>query len=137
MRLQTHPGGANFYEAIFIARYAKDRWYGVAKGIFGERGFDILSGGDNAYYGGDIYRTEDDRISDNGNQLAQGNNASYHYGEVEAGYLVNPASNLKIYGQFIYRAINPEFDNFKIQDGTTTWLNIGIRTDISNWGFDR
>ncbi|WP_231959497.1 capsule assembly Wzi family protein [Nonlabens sp. Hel1_33_55] len=133
----AHPWGASFYEAIFIARYSKDRWYGIAKAILGERGFDFLANGDNAYYGGNIYRTEDDRIADNGNAVAQGNNAPFYYGELEAGYLINPASNLKVYGQFIYRNISPEIDNAVVQDATTTWFNFGIRTDISNWGFDR
>ncbi|PRP68001.1 capsule assembly Wzi family protein [Nonlabens agnitus] len=133
----AHPWGASFYEAILISRYTKDRWYGIAKAIIGERGFDILSNGDNAYYGGNIYRTEDDRIADNRNTLAQGNNAPFSYAELEAGYLINPASNLKVYGQFIYRNISPEIDNAVVQDATTTWFNFGIRTDISNWGFDR
>ncbi len=133
----AHPWGASFYEAILIARYTKDRWYGIAKGIVGERGFDVLSNGDNAYYGGNIYRTEDDRISDNGNEIGQGNNAPFLYGELEAGYLINPASNLKVYGQFIYRNISPDIDNAVVRDATTTWFNFGIRTDLMNWGFDR
>ncbi|WP_228547185.1 capsule assembly Wzi family protein [Nonlabens antarcticus] len=133
----AHPWGASFYEAILIGRYTQDRWYGIAKAIIGERGFDILANGDNAYYGGNIYRTEDDRIADNGNMVAQGNNAPFFYGELEAGYLINPASNLKVYGQFIYRNISPEVDNAVVQEATTTWFNFGIRTDIMNWSFDR
>jgi len=133
----AHPWGASFYEAIIIARYTKDRWYGIAKGITGKRGFDILSNGDNAYYGGNIYRSEDDRIADNGNEVAQGNTAAFFYGELEAGYVINPASNLKVYGQFIYRNIDPEVNNAVVQDATTTWFNFGIRTDIMNWSFDR
>ncbi len=133
----AHLWGASFYEAIFIARYTKDRWYGIAKAIVGERGFDILQDGDNAFYGGNIYRSEDDRIADNGNEIGQGNNASFAYGELEAGYLINPASNLKVYGQFIYRNMDPQFDNAVVQGATTTWFNFGIRTDISNWSFDR
>jgi hypothetical protein len=133
----AHPWGASFYEAILIGRYTKDRWYGIAKGIIGQRGFDILSGGDDAFYGGNIYRTEDDRIADNGNTIAQGNTAPFFYGELEAGYLINPASNLKIYGQFIYRNISPGIDTAVVQEATTTWFNFGIRTDIMNWSFDR
>lgn len=133
----AHPWGANFYEAIFIARYTKDRWYGIAKAIVGERGFDVLADGDNAFYGGNIFRSEDDRIADDGNFIGQGNNAPFTYGELEAGYLINPASNLKVYGQFIYRNIEPQIDNAVVQQATTMWFNFGIRTDISNWSFDR
>ncbi|AZQ45130.1 hypothetical protein EJ995_01105 [Nonlabens ponticola] len=133
----AHPWGANFYEAMLIGRYTLDRWYGIGQFIYGERGYDFLQGGDNAYYGGNIYRTEDDRIADDGNELAQGNTASIMYGRLEAGYLINPASNLKIYGQFIYRDMNPQVDNAQVQQATTTWFNIGLRTDIMNWSFDR
>jgi hypothetical protein len=133
----AHPWGASFYEAMLIGRYTKDRWYGIGQFIYGERGFDILQNGDDAYYGGNIYRTEDDRIADNGNEVAQGNTASFVYGRLEAGYIINPASNLKVYGQFIYRDIAPQLDNVVVQDATTTWFNFGIRTDIMNWSFDR
>jgi hypothetical protein len=133
----AHPWGANFYEAIFIARYTKDRWYGIAKAIYGKRGFDVLANGDTANYGGNIYRSEEDRISDIGNDIAQGNTTTYLFGHLEAGYVINPASRLKIFGQVIYRGTSPEFDNAVVRDESTLWLNVGIRTDIMNWSFDR
>lgn len=133
----AHPWGANFYEAILIARYTKDRWYGIAKGIYGKRGFDVLSNGDDAFYGGNIYRTENDRIRDVGNETAQGNTATYLFGHLEAGYVINPASRLKVFGQVIYRSMAPEFNNAVVRDESTLWLNVGIRTDIMNWSFDR
>ncbi len=133
----AHPWGANFYEAIFIARYTKDRWYGIAKAIYGKRGYDVLSNGDNAYYGGNIYRSENDRIRDLGNEVGQGNTTTFLFGHLEAGYVINPASRLKVFGQAIYRSTSPEFDNAVVRDESTLWLNIGIRTDIMNWSFDR
>ncbi len=133
----AHPWGANFYEAILIGRYTKNRWYGIAKAIYGERGYDILSNGDTAFYGGDIYRSEDNRVSDNGNELAQGNTSNFFYGHLEAGYVINPASRLKVFGQLIYRSQNPQFNNAVVQGESTMWLNIGLRTDIMNWSFDR
>ncbi len=133
----AHPWGANFYEAILIGRYTKDRWYGIAKAIYGERGYDVLANGNNAFYGGDIYRSEDSRISDNGNELAQGNTSNFFYGHLEAGYIINPASRLKVFGQVIYRSQNPQFNNSVVQGESTTWLNVGLRTDIMNWSFDR
>ncbi|WP_164510794.1 hypothetical protein [Nonlabens xiamenensis] len=133
----AHPWGANFYEAILIGRYTKNRWYGIAKFIYGERGFDVLSDTDNAFYGGNIYRSEDNRISDNGNELGQGNTTDFYYGHLEAGYLINPASNLKVYAQWIYRNTFPEFNNTVVRDERTSWINFGIRTDIMNWSYDR
>jgi hypothetical protein len=133
----AHPWGANFYEAILIGRYTKDRWYGIAKAIYGERGYDVLSNGDNAFYGGNIYGTEDNRIADNGNETTQGNTSNFFYGQLEAGYVINPASRLKVFGQVIYRSQNPQFNNAVVRGESTMWLNIGLRTDIMNWSFDR
>ncbi|WP_397301768.1 gliding motility protein RemB [Nonlabens ulvanivorans] len=133
----AHPWGANFYETTFIGRYTKDRWYGNAQFTLGERGLDINDGIDNAFYGGDIYRNEDDRIADNGNELGQGNRVTFMYAQLEAGYLINPASQLRIYGQIIYRDFDPHFEIGNVQEQNTTWLNIGLRTDIMNWSFDR
>lgn len=133
----AHPWGANFYEAILIGRYTKDRWYGIAKAIYGERGYDVLSNGDNAFYGGNIYGTEDNRISDNGNETTQGNTSTFFFGQLEAGYVINPASRLKVFGQLIYRSQNPQFNNEVVRAESTMWLNIGLRTDIMNWSFDR
>ncbi|ARN78616.1 hypothetical protein BST97_11800 [Nonlabens spongiae] len=133
----AHPWGANFNELIFIGRYVKDRWYGIAKAIYGNRGYDRLTAGDTAYYGGNIYRSEFDRISDNGNTVAQGNKTDYLFGQLEAGYVINPASRLKVFGQLIYRSTSPEIDNVRVVDESTLWLNVGIRTDIMNWSFDR
>lgn len=133
----AHPWGANFYETTFIGRYTKDRWYGNAQFTIGERGLDINDGIDNAFYGGDIYGNEDNRPSDLGNDLAQGNRVTFMYAQLEAGYLVNPASQLRIYGQVIYRDFNPHFELGNVTEQNTTWLNIGLRTDIMNWSFDR
>ncbi len=133
----AHPWGANFYEAVAIARYTKDRWYGIGKVIYGKRGFDKLDGTDNAFYGGNIYRSEDDRIADLGNTLAQGNTAAFFYGQLEAGYIINPASRLTFYAQVIYRDVDPAFDNAVVRDENTLWLNLGLRTDIFNWSYDR
>jgi hypothetical protein len=133
----AHPWGANFYEAILIGRYTKDRWYGIAKAIYGERGYDILQNGDNAFYGGNIYGSEDDRVSDNGNETVQGNISNFFYGHLEAGYVINPASRLKVFGQVIYRSQNPRYNNDFVRGESTVWLNIGLRTDIMNWSFDR
>jgi len=130
----AHLWGANFREVIGIARYKKDRWYGAAKFIYGERGFDFSETGD--YFGQDIYRNEEDRPFDTGVEIGQGNTTNSFYSELEAGYIVNPTTNLKLFASFIYRDFNPQANtpaNFK---NSTTWINFGLRTDIFNWYFD-
>ncbi len=104
----AHTLGANFSEWIAIARYQNGRIFGSAKFIVAERGFEFNTEEDMFYYGSDIYGTEDNRISDNGNEVAQGNTANFFHGELTAGYLINPATNLKVYAELIYRDFQHE-----------------------------
>lgn len=131
----AHPWGANFREIIAIARYKKDRWYGDASFIYGKRGFDFNKLNNDAF-GGDIYSSERARPFDSGVKIGQGNTTHSWFTNINAGYIVNPASNLKLYGSFIFRSFNPEVEtkaNFK---HTTVWLNFGLKTDIFNWYYD-
>ena len=130
----AHLWGANFREIIGIARYRKDRYFGSAKLIYGERGFDFSENGD--YYGQDIYRDEADRPFDTGVEIGQGNTTNSFYSELEAGYIVNPTTNLKLFASFIYRDFNPQANTITNFENSTTWINFGLRTDIFNWYFD-
>ncbi|WP_373057868.1 gliding motility protein RemB [Zunongwangia sp. H14] len=132
----AHLWGANFREFIAIARYKKERLYGNAKFIYGKRGFDFNDGTDTFSYGGDIYRSYNDRPFDTGVVIGQGNTANSFFAELEAGYIINPATNLKFYGSFIYRNLDTQVKTPLHFDNSTTWLNFGIRTDIFNWYYD-
>lgn len=132
----AHLWGANFKEYIAIARYEKGRFFGSAKLIFGEKGFDFNTEEDSFNYGGDIYRDERDRNSDSGIKLAQGNTTSIFHGEFQAGYLINPSTNLNVYVSLIYRDFNPLVNTATEFKNSTTWFNFGIRTDIFNWYYD-
>ncbi len=129
----AHTLQANFSEFIAIARYQKGRLYGDAKFIVAKRGFEFNTPEDSSFYGGNIYGTEKDKISEEGNSLAQGNTTDFFHAEVQAGYVINPATNLKIYGSLIYRDFNPTVDTETVFKNQTTWLNFGIRTDLFNW----
>ncbi len=129
----AHTLGANFSEFIGIARYQNGRIFGDAKVIVAKRGFEFNTSEDSAFYGGNIYGNEDDRISDDGNELAQGNTTDFFHAEIQAGYLINPATNLKIYGSLIIRDFSPEIDTETVFKNNTTWVNFGIRTDLFNW----
>lgn len=132
----AHIRGANFSEAIVIARYRLKRWYGQAKFMFGAKGYELTQDKD-PYYGGDIYGTEYDRESDLGNRMFQGNKANFTYGELELGYVVNPATNLKVYGSIIQRNLSPTIKDTELNlVENTTWLNFGLRTDLFNWYYD-
>lgn len=132
----AHLWGANFRELVAIARYKKNRYYGNIKLIMGQRGFDFNNGIDNAAYGGDIYRSEEDRPFDTNVSIGQGNTTDSFFAETEVGYIVNPSTNLKFFGSFIYRNFNPLVNTTSTYENNTFWLNFGIRTDIFNWYYD-
>ncbi len=124
----AHLWGANFREFIGIAHYSYKRWYGMAKLIFGQRGLDT---GDGVSYGGNIFINNDLRPSDNGISLLQGNTTNVFIADLQAGYLVNPATNLKAFINVTQRSFSPENvpSNF---EKNTTWFNLGFRTDLFN-----
>lgn len=132
----AHLWGANFRELVGIARYKFDRYYGSAKFIYGKRGFDYNNIVDDAAYGGDIYRSEEDRAYETGVKIGQGNTTNSFFTELEAGYLVNPATNLKLYASLIYRDFKPQVNTALNFENSTVWVNFGLRTDIFNWYYD-
>lgn len=132
----AHLWGANFSEAILIGRYHYKRWFGNAKLIFGVRGFDINDGTDNFSYGGDIYRDYNERPFDTGVEVGQGIKTKTFFGNLQAGYVINPASNLKIFTDITFRNFNPEATTTSVFKNNTVWFNFGLRTDLFNWYFD-
>ena len=78
----------------------------------------------------------DNRPYDTGVVIGQGNKTSIFITDVQAGYLVNPATNLKLYGSFIYRNFNPATETTAAFKESTTWVSLGLRCDIFNWYFD-
>lgn len=133
----AHTFGANFSEFIAVARYQSGRIFGDAKLVFAQRGFDFNTAEDSLNYGGDIYRSEYEEMpGETGNFVGQGNKTNFFHTELQLGYLINPSTNLKIYGSLIYRNINPLMDTDLIYKSNTTWINFGIRTDLFNWYYD-
>ena len=132
-----HNWGANFRELVAVARYYKGRYFADAKLIFGQRGFDYNNGSDNYNYGGNIYLDYDDnRPYDNGVSIAQGNKTTVLIADVQVGYLVNPASNLKVFGNVLLRNFDPTVQTTATVQSNTTWFSIGLRSDLFNWYFD-
>jgi len=130
----SHIWGANFWEAIGIARYSKNRWFGNAKLIVGKKGFDFQ--GSDITYGGDIYVSYDQRVSNTGNDVAQGNTTDIFIGDVQAGYVLNPTTNLQLFGGFTYRNFTPSVSDNVATENNTTWFTIGVKSDLFNWYFD-
>ena len=131
-----HLWGANFKELVLIGRYHHKRWLGEAKLIFGLRGFDVNDGTDNFSYGGDIYKNYNDRPFDTGVEIGQGIKTNTINASIQGDYLINPASNLKVFANISYRNFNPEAETVSVLNNSTVWFNFGVRTDLFNWYFD-
>ncbi|WP_418264767.1 gliding motility protein RemB [Flavobacterium faecale] len=132
-----HQWGGNFGEFIAIARYHKERYFADAKFTMGKRGFDFATTGANSNYGGNIYRDYDlERFANSGVKVGQGNKTSVFIADLQAGYLVNPATNLKLFASYIFRDFNPTQNTATVFKETTNWFSIGLRADVFNWYFD-
>lgn len=132
-----HQWGGNFREAIVIARYHKGRYFADAKVTFGTRGLDFNTATDTLNYGGNIYRDYDEgRARNTGVTIGQGNKTNIFIADIQAGYLINPSTNLKLFASYIYRNFNPLQETAATFKETTSWFSIGVRSDIFNWYFD-
>ncbi|MFD2552064.1 gliding motility protein RemB [Bizionia sediminis] len=132
----AHLWGANFSELVLIGRYHYNRWFGNAKLVVGTRGLDFNTSANTFSYGGDIYRNYNDRPADTGILVGQGNKTTSLFANLQAGYLINPATNLKLFADVTFRNFNPEAVNETTMKSETLWFNLGIRTDLFNWYFD-
>lgn len=132
-----HQWGGNFQELILMARYHKGRYFGDAKLTYGVRGLDFDTAADNFNYGSNIYKDYDDQKPYLINvDLGQGNKTTIIIADLQAGYLVNPQMNLKLFGSFIYRNFDPLQDTPTAFKEDSTWFSVGLRSDIFNWYFD-
>jgi hypothetical protein len=69
-------------------------------------------------------------------KVGQGNKTNVFITDLQAGYLVNPMTNLKLFGSFIYRNFDPLQDTLTTFKESTTWFTLGLRSDVFNWYFD-
>ncbi len=132
-----HQWGGNFRELIALARYHSGRYFADAKVTFGERGLDFDTPENNYNYGGNIFKDyEENRPYNTGVKVGQGNKTTVFIADIQAGYLINPSTNLKAFASVIYRNFDPTQETLVTFKDSTTWFSIGIRSDIFNWYFD-
>ena len=132
-----HQWGGNFKEFLMIARYHKGRYFGDAKFTIGTRGLDFDTVDDSHNYGGNIYKDYDEnRPFDSGVKVGQGNKTAVFIADIQGGYLINPSTNLKLFGSYIYRSFDPEMNTATTFNQSTNWFTLGIRSDVFNWYFD-
>lgn len=132
-----HNWGGNFRELLLIGRYTHGRYFADAKFTFGEKGFDFNTTENSYNYGGDIFANyNENRPFNVGVKPGQGNTTKIFFSDIQAGYLVNPATNLKLYVSYIYRSFQPKQDVASVFGENTSWFSIGLRSDVFNWYFD-
>ena len=132
-----HQWGGNAKELVAIARYHRGRYFGDAQVSMGIRGLDFNTATDTFNYGGNIYLGyNDNRPYDSNVVVGQGNKTTLVITNLQAGYLINPATNLKLFGSLIYRKFNPTVETDLVKKENTTWFSIGLRCDIFNWYYD-
>ena len=132
-----HNWGGNAREFLLIARYHKNRYFADAKLTFGERGFDFDLPTDSFNYGGNIFKPYDNsRPFDDGVVVGQGNTTKIVIADLQAGYLLNPNTNLKLFGSLLFRSFSPTIDTDLTKKETTTWFSVGLRSDVFNWYLD-
>ena len=132
-----HQWGGNFKEFIAIARYHKGRYFADAKITAGTRGLDFDTDADGFNYGGNIYKDYDEnRPFDSGVKVGQGNKTALFIADIQAGYLINPTTNLKLFGSYIYRSFDPTQNTKTTFTQSTNWFTLGLRADVFNWYFD-
>ena len=125
----AHPLGANFSELLFLLNYSWKNFTIDGKIIFSKYGSDII--GDSASYGNNVYVSYNDRSSDFGVLMHQGNLTTVSFKNINISYIVNPKTNLKINLGITLR-------DFKNDDGElqTQFINFGIKSDLFNHYYD-
>ena len=132
-----HNWGSNFKELTGIARFHKNRLFADAKISVGIRGLDFDTATDTKNYGSNIYKDYDaDRAYEKGVAIGQGNKTNVFIADIQAGYLLNPSTNLKLFGNLIYRKFSPQVNTATIFKESTTWFSVGLRADVFNWYLD-
>ena len=132
-----HNWGSNFKELTGIVRYTQKRLYADAKISVGIRGLDFDTTTDGLNYGSNIYKDYDLlKAREKGVEIGQGNKANLFIADIQAGYLVNPSTNLKLFANLIYRNFSPQVNTITVFKETTTWFTLGLRADVFNWYLD-
>ncbi len=130
----AHPWGANFKEILFEQQYRKKRLYAHNILISGQKGFDFPN--DSVAYGGDVYRYIRPQDKANDKYMLQGNRGKIFYDNFEAGYIINPATNLKLFVGFIYRKTSIDVPLKTVKNEIVKYFYIGIKTHLWNDHFD-
>lgn len=123
----AHPLGANFWEAIGIARYSWKRWNFDARISYALVGYD--SAGLN--FGQNVLLTYNDRFREEGNEVGQGLETKILWATLNTSFLFNPHTRLSAFTELSVRRFEQTTAN-----NTTFLVQAGIRTFLFNRYYD-
>ncbi|MBK8806524.1 MAG: hypothetical protein IPO21_07735 [Bacteroidales bacterium] len=123
----AHPLGANFIESISFLKYSYKRFFVEARFSYAIHGSDTA----NSNFGNDIYKTYATRTKDYGNTIGQHNKIKVALGSIMLSYLVNPATNMNVFFQYVIRK-----ENSALYTKNEGLFMLGFRTALNNFYYD-
>jgi len=131
----AHPLGANFKELVTLADYRFRRYFVAIKYIRAKYG--VNEG--NIHYGKNIFIPDYGGVYNGVNykfpyakHAAQGRLNTLQYMEIKAGYLINPNTNMRLFGSLAIRKL----DGYAAENKLTRFYAVGISTNLQNMYFD-
>ncbi len=123
----AHPLGANFWEAVGIARYNYKRWNFDARLSYAVVGYD--TSGSN--WGQNVLLSYETYEQEYGNRVGQGLKTTIMWAELNISYLINPNTRFSAFANIGYRG----FEQPSLTDNTLL-IQGGIRTFLFNRYYD-
>ena len=125
----AHPIGANFSENIFMLNYRLNRVNIKFKYLNITYGADYLN--DTISYGNNIYSDYNDRSSDFGVDMFNGNETNIDYYQINLSYILNPSTNSIIDFSLVNRMLSNEISSYN-----TLFYSISLKSDLFNYYYD-
>ena len=134
----AHPLGSNFSENILILSYRKNRLIAQIKYLDITTGSDYLN--DTISYGSDIYADYNNRSSNYGIEMYNGNKTEIDFFQLNLGYILNPTTNLKLEFSLTHR--NQKSQTITVlpyaqgYDQKTNFYSMSLVSDLFNYYYD-
>jgi hypothetical protein len=126
----AHPFGANFKEAIFIAKYQPFYNLFIETGfIYVMKGLD--SNSSTKHFGGNILTTYENRPNEKGLKIGQGVKTNYSIFFLNASYMLY--HNLWIDARANIRAVKSDLAKYQ---SNTNWFQLGLRMNLDMRNYD-
>ena len=125
----AHPLGSNFNETLFLIDYKFHQF--KAHFQFTNIKFGDKIPNDPHNYGNDIFVSSDERPSDYGVEMYQGNYSLLDYIKTHISYTINPKTNLILQTGIVYRLLENDSGSEE-----TSFIFFGVKSDLFNRYYD-